>query len=257
VTDTWSASQYLKFEDERSRPAFDLAARIPLERVTRAVDIGCGPGNSTEIVAARYPQAQITGVDTSADMLAAARKRMPAATFIEGDAATWTPPAPVDLFFANAVMQWVPDHIGVVARLMTHLTPGGAFAFQVPDNLAEPSHMLMREVTGQGAFAAKFKTPIQREVIPSADEYYDRLSPISSRVEIWRTTYHHVLPNVVAIVEWVKGTGLRPFLDRLDMAERGAFLAEYEKRLAHAYPPRVDHRVLFRFPRLFVVAVKP
>jgi trans-aconitate 2-methyltransferase len=249
----WSAAQYVKFEDERTRPARDLLARVPLASVAAAVDLGCGPGNSTELIAERYPDATITGLDTSADMLAAARRRLPRATFVEGDVARWTPAAPVDLIFANAVLQWVPAHLEVVARLMACLTPGGVFALQVPDNQMEPSHAAMRATAAEGPWAAKFAPPIARDVIPPVERYYDRLSPFGA-VDIWRTTYHHPMRDPAAIVEWVKGTGLRPFLDRLDDTERPAFLAAYEARLAEAYPLRADGKLLFRFPRLFVVA---
>lgn len=254
---TWSASQYVKFEDERTRPARELLARVPLPLAASAIDIGCGPGNSTELIAARYPAAKVTGMDSSADMLAAARQRLPAATFIEADVATWMPREPVDLIFANAAFQWVPGHIEVVVRLMGRLTPGGVIALQVPDNQDEPSHVAMRATAAEGPWAPKFQTPIAREVIPGVDAYYDRLAPMSGHVDIWRTTYHHVLADIPAIVEWVKGTGLRPFLDRLDAAERAAFIAAYQAKLAEAYPQRVDGRVLFRFPRLFVLALKP
>lgn len=253
----WSAAQYVKFEDERTRPARELLARVPLASVVTAVDIGCGPGNSTELIAGRYPAARVIGVDSSPEMLTAARARLPAATFIEADAATWSPVAPVDLIFANAVLQWVPDHLAVVARLVAHLTPGGAIALQVPDNQDEPSHGAMRAVASSGPWAAKFAAPIAREVIPSSEAYYDRLAPLAAHVDVWRTTYHHALADTAAIVEWVKGTGLRPFLERLDAAERPAFVAAYQAKLAEVYPPRADGRVLFRFPRLFVVAVKP
>ncbi|MEJ0013447.1 MAG: trans-aconitate 2-methyltransferase [Bauldia sp.] len=245
----------MKFEDERTRPARELLARVPLASVAAAVDIGCGPGNSTELIAERYSAAKLTGVDSSVDMIAAARQRLPAATFVEADVATWSPPAPVDLIFANAVLQWVPDHLEVVARLMAHLNPGGAIALQVPDNLQEPSHSLMREVAASGPWAAKFASPIAREAIPPVEAYYDRLAPLAD-VDIWRTIYHHALADAAAIVEWVKGTGLRPFIERLDAAERPAFVAAYQAKLAEAYPPRADGRVLFRFPRLFVVAVR-
>jgi trans-aconitate 2-methyltransferase len=251
----WSAAQYVKFEDERTRPARDLMAHVPLASVGSAVDLGCGPGNSTELIAERYPGARIVGMDSSGDMLAAARKRLPSATFVEGDVATWQPAAPVDLIFANAVLQWVPDHLSVVARLMGHLNPGGAFALQVPDNQMEPSHAAMRETAAERPWAAKFATPIARDAIPTVEAYYDRLTPFG-RVDIWRTTYHHPMADAAAIVEWVKGTGLRPFLERLDDAERPQFIAAYQAKLAEAYPPRADGKLLFRFPRLFVVAMR-
>jgi trans-aconitate 2-methyltransferase len=251
----WSATQYLKFEDERARPARDLLARVPVVAAADIVDLGCGPGNSTELLAARYPLARITGVDTSADMLAAARKRLPSAKFMAGDAASWTPAAPVALIFANAVLQWVPDHLEAVARLMDHLIPGGVFALQVPDNQMEPSHVAMRETASQGPWAAKFSRPIARDVIPPIEAYYDRLTPFG-HVDVWRTVYHHPMADAAAIVEWVKGTGLRPYLDRLDEAERPAFIAAYQAKLTEAYPPRADGKLLFRFPRLFVVAAR-
>jgi trans-aconitate 2-methyltransferase len=253
--DSWSASQYLKFEDERTRPARDLLNAVPLASAATVVDIGCGPGNSTELLAARYPGASLTGLDSSSDMLVAARQRLPRANFIEADIAIWKPAVTVDLMFANAVFQWVPDHLAVVARLIGSLTPGGVIALQVPDNLGEPSHVLMREVVARGYFAAKFRTPMGREEIPSVESYYDRLRPRAARVEIWRTIYYHALTDTEAIVEWVKATGLRPYLDRLAENERPDFLSEYRAALEEAYPQRTDGCVLFRFPRLFVVAV--
>ena len=253
--DSWSASQYLKFEDERTRPARDLLTAMPFASAATVVDIGCGPGNSTELLAARYPGASLTGLDSSSDMLGAARQRLPRADFIEADIAIWKPAVPVDLMFANAVFQWVPDHLAVVARLIGSLTPGGVIALQVPDNLGEPSHVLMREVAARGYFAAKFRMPMAREEIPSVETYYDRLRRHAARVEIWRTIYHHALADADAIVEWVKATGLRPFLDRLTADERADFLSEYREAVEETYPQRTDGCVLFRFPRLFVIAV--
>lgn len=252
----WSAAQYLKFEDERTRPARDLLNAVPLAAAAEVVDVGCGPGNSTELLAARFPKARLVGLDSSPAMLVAARTRLPLASFVEADVSAWKPAAPVDLIFANAVFQWVPDHPAVVARLVGTLAPGGVIALQVPDNLGEPSHVLMHEVAVRGAFADKFRAPIARETIPAVEEYYDRLRPLAARVEIWRTTYHHALAGAPAIVEWLKGTGLRPYLDRLDAGEQRDFLAAYAAALAEAYPPCIDGSVLFRFPRLFVVAVK-
>jgi trans-aconitate 2-methyltransferase len=256
VTDTWSAAQYLKFEDERTRPALDLLSHVPDLAVATAVDIGCGPGNSTELLAARFPSARVVGIDTSADMLAAARKRLPSLTFAEADVATWMPEAPVDLMFANAVFQWVPDHLAVLARLIGGLAPGGVLAMQVPDNLNEPSHVLMREVAVSAPFASRFATPVARDPIPPVGAYYDRLKPLVARLDVWRTTYHHVLAGPAEIVEWVKGTGLRPYLERLDADERPAYLAAYQSAIASAYPAQFDGRVIFPFPRLFVVAIK-
>ncbi len=253
---TWSPAQYLKFEDERSRPARDLLVRVPLDRPGRIVDLGCGPGNSTELLVDRYREAAVVGLDSSAEMLVAARRRLPEVAFVEADIDTWTPEAPYDLIFANAVMHWVPDHLTVLARLIETCPPGGVLAMQVPDNLDEPTHRLMAEVALSGPWAGKFATAIARETIPPPAAYYDRLRPLAAHVDIWHTIYHHVLPDAAAIAEWVKGTGLRPYLDRLDEQERKAYLADHLARITEAYPPRVDGRVLLRFPRLFVVAVR-
>ena len=252
----WSSALYLRFEEERSRPARDLLAQVPLSAARSVVDLGCGPGNSTALLAARFPGAGITGVDTSPDMLAAARKRLPGLTFVAGDAATFVPAAPPDLIFANALFQWVPDHLGVLVRLLATLAPGGVLAVHMPDNLDEPSHRLMRETAADGPWAARFAGPVAREKIHSPGEYYDALRPAAARVDIWHTLYNHPLAGPDAIIEWLKSTGLRPYLAKLDPAEAEAWLAAYRQRLAEAYPTRADGSVLLRFPRLFMVAVK-
>lgn len=251
----WSARQYVKFEDERSRPSVDLIARVPMADPRRVVDIGCGPGNSTEIVRARWPQAELFGLDFSPDMLAAARKRLPDVTFIEADVSAWQPMADVDVFFSNATLQWVKGHQAVMRRLMGALREGGALAVQVPDNQSEPTHALMRDVAAEGPWKAKFADPIARQVMDTPSAYYDLLRPFGA-VDIWHTVYYHPLADAAAIVEWLKGSGLRPFLDRLDEGERQGFLAEYTARIRATYPPQVDGKVLLRFPRLFMVAVK-
>ncbi|MCB1489057.1 MAG: trans-aconitate 2-methyltransferase [Bauldia sp.] len=253
---TWSPGQYLKFEDERSRPAAELLARVPVEDPRRVADIGCGPGNSTALLKARYPEAGIIGIDTSAEMLAAARTRLPEVDFIEAPAESWTPPEPFDVIYGNAVFQWVPRHLDTLERLLRSCRPGGALAMQVPDNRGEPTHLLMDEVAREGPWQERFTTPIARETIPPPSTYYDRLKPHASSVDIWHVAYNHILDGPVAIVEWVKGTGLRPYLDRLEPTEREAYLADYTARIAAAYPPLVDGRVMLRFPRLFVVATK-
>lgn len=253
---TWSAEQYLKFEDERTRPARDLLNGVPLDAPRTVVDVGCGPGNSTELLVERYPQAAVSGFDSSAEMLVAARKRLPKIAFAQASAETWTPQAPPDLIYANAVFQWVPDHVAVLVRLVKALAPGGVLAVQMPDNQQEPSHRAMRETAVESDFAEAFRTPIAREVLPAVGTYYDALKPLAARVEIWRTTYHHALADADAITEWVKGTGLRPFLDRLDAAQQKEYLARYTARLAAEYPKQGDGRVLFRFPRLFIVATR-
>jgi len=253
----WSAEQYLKFEDERTRPSRDLLAQIPLAAPRKAVDIGCGPGNSTALLVERWPNAAIMGTDTSADMLRQARERLPKQTFVEANVAHWVPPANTDVLFANAIFQWVPDHLRQLQRLLGALPAGGALAVQMPDNLDEPSHVMMREVAHAGPWRETLADAARaRDVLPKPGAYYDALRPLCQRIEIWHTIYNHVLADATAIVEWVKGTGLKPFVDPLEPAERKEFVREYTARVAAAYPPQVDGKVILRFPRFFVVAVK-
>ena len=253
----WSPHLYLKFDDERTRPARDLLAQVQLESVTTAVDLGCGPGNSTELIVARYGPAGVSGMDSDMNMLAAARKRLPGIVFVEGDLATWQPREPADLLFANAVFQWLPNHLDIFDRLIDGLKPGGVLAVQMPDNLSEPSHLLMEETSHSGPWRDTFsKDSARRGSLASPATYYERLAPECSRVDIWHTIYNHPLENAAAIVEWLKASGLRPYLDKVMQPHREAFTTDYLARITQAYPPMADGRVLLRFPRLFIVAVK-
>jgi trans-aconitate 2-methyltransferase len=253
---SWSAAQYTLFEAERTRPVRDLLAAVPTREVRRAVDLGCGPGNSTEALAGRFPEARITGLDTSPEMLEAARRRLPGIGFELADIATWDAAGPFDLILANASLHWVPDHAALFPRLAAKLAPGGSLAVQMPDNFEEPSHRLMREVAAMGPWADRL-AGVGLRARESAAWYYERLRPLCASVDVWRTTYRHPLAGgAAAIVEWVKGTGLRPFLAPLGEAERGEFLERYEAALAAAYPALADGTVLLAFPRLFVVATR-
>ncbi len=253
---SWSAAQYVKFEEERTRPVRDLVQSIPDHGVERAADIGCGPGNSTEVLRERYPGAEIVGIDSSPDMIDAARKRLPDVGFKIADIAGWDETG-FDVILANAVIQWIPDHEALLTALIGRLAPGGSLAVQTPDNLDEPSHRLMREVAAHGPWAGKLaRAADARAERKGADWYFRLLRAHAPRVDIWRATYFHPLAGARAIVEWVKGTGLRPFLDPLDASEREAYLAHYEAAVAEAYPAEPDGTVLLPFPRLFFVATR-
>ncbi len=253
----WNARQYLKFEEERTRAPRDLLAQVPLRQARMAIDVGCGPGNSTELLVDRYPDATVIGLDSSKDMLRQARERLPRCQFIEADLATWTPQEPVDLLFANAVLQWVPDHQTVMKRLVEALPPGGILAAQMPDNTREPSHVLMQEVANRGPWARQSAlADAPRLDLPSPESYYDLLKPLCQRVEIWHTSYNHVMAGPKAIVEWFKGSALRPFLAALDAPEADRFLEAYTAEIARHYKARVDGQVLLRFPRIFVIAAR-
>jgi trans-aconitate 2-methyltransferase len=255
----WNPALYRRFEDERTRPAAELLARVPLQAPRTAVDLGCGPGNSTELIVQRFPEATVTGTDNSPAMIEAARQRLPGVAFELSDIATWVPAAPPDLVYANASLQWVPDHARLLPRLVETLAPGGVLALQMPDNLDEPTHQLMRETAADARFAAAIGDADQRRSrMLTIAGYYDLLAPMAdvADVDVWRTIYQHPMDDAAAIVQWLRSTGLRPFLDPLSTALQGEYLAEYQRRIDIAYPPRADGRRLLAFPRLFIVARK-
>ena len=253
---SWSAAQYTKFEDERTRPVRDLLAQVPNVDVTRAIDLGCGPGNSTELLAARYPKAEIQGLDSSSNMIDAARKRLPGLEFEIADITHWRPQKKFDVILGNAVLQWASDHASLLPALVDTLASGGTLAIQIPDNLEEPAHRLMRETAASGPWADKVQNAGRAmDSRHSCEWYFRTLRATGAKVDVWRTIYHHALAGGPgAIVEWFKGTALRPYLDPLGEEERSAFLARYENSLAEVYPPLPDGSVLLPFPRLFFVA---
>ena len=254
----WDPALYARFADERVRPIHDLIAAIPLASPRWIVDLGCGSGASTARLAIRWPDAEIEGLDRSKAMLTDAREKLPRIRFLEGDFVDYAPERPPDLVFANAALQWAPDHQALIPNLFAQVASGGAFAFQVPDNLDEPSHLAMRETAAEGPWADRLAgADAARAVIPSAEAYYDWLSPLATKVWVWRTVYRHDLENVEAIGALFASTGLKPYLDPLDPPMAAAFRAAYLERLRAAYPIRADGRVLLRFPRLFLVAMRP
>jgi trans-aconitate 2-methyltransferase len=253
----WNPVLYMKYEDERTRAARDLLAQVPLGDARLVYDLGCGPGNSTELLKRRFPDARIVGVDTSESMLAHARRRVPDALFVAHDVADFSPGAPADLIFANAVLQFLPDHQKLFPRLMSYLAPGGCLAVQMPNNIQEIAHAAMRMIAADGPWTGRLMPVAKtRAVISPLQDYYDLLRPIAARLDLWQTTYVHPLDGPDGVVDWFAGSGLKPFLDPLDAAERSAFLGKYRDEIAGAYEPRPDGRILLPYPRLFMVAVR-
>lgn len=253
----WDAAQYLRFEDERTRPSLDLIQRVRLADPQRCIDLGCGPGNSTELVAARFPGAAVEGLDSSPDMIEKARRRLPQLSFTLADLDEWSADGRYDLIFANAVLQWIPDHAALFTRLARALRRGGALAVQMPNNLAEPSHVAMDEVAAEGPWAARLANARSaKATIGSFSDYRRWLMDAGCEVDIWQTTYVHALAGHDAIVAWFRSTGLKPYVDPLAGDEREAFLARYREKIAACYPVEPDGKVLLRFPRLFILAVR-
>lgn len=250
---SWSAQQYSLFERQRTRPVHDLLAAVPRGGIELAVDLGCGPGNSTAVLQAHAPHAQVIGIDSSDDMLRAARARLPQVRFQLADIQSWEAGAAPQLILANASLQWLPDHARLYPRLLAQLAPGGWLAIQTPDNLQEPAHRLAREVAADGPWAAQIGE-VRHAQRHSVQAYYDILGAHACELDIWRTTYFHILDSAAAIVEWFKSTALLPFLQPLQAEQQSAFLERYKEAIAEAYPVQADGRVLLPFPRLFLVA---
>jgi trans-aconitate 2-methyltransferase len=272
-TSDWSPDQYLLFSQARNRPIHDLISFLgPNFAPKHITDLGCGPGNSTEILSARFPAATITGVDSSPAMLAKARAAHPDTPFIRADVRTYVPDPQTDLLLSNAVFHWLrsADRIPTLTRLLRTLPQGGVLALQMPDNYHEPSHRAMRDTAAspgpwQEYFArlsassgddSNSNRPDLDEIEPVL-AYYDALKPLCSVVEIWKTEYIHVLEDHGKIVEWVRGTGLQPFVNALPEGEvREGFVKAYREGLERVYEKAADGKVLLRYPRRFVVAVR-
>jgi len=253
----WDAGHYLRFADARTLPAIDLLSRIEQETPRSVVDLGCGPGNSTGLLKRRWPEASVTGLDSSANLLDAARRDYPGITFVAGDITTWTADEPCDIVFANASLQWVGDHERLIPHLFDQVAPGGVFAVQMPRNHDFATHALMRQVAAEGEWRDRLTGARDPSPVKPPEFYYDLLAPRSASFRIWETNYLQVMDGVEAIIAWLHGTGLRPFLARLSDAERPVFLDRYAALLAGAYPPQADGKILLPYPRLFFIAGKP
>jgi trans-aconitate 2-methyltransferase len=251
----WNPALYLTFADERARPARDLLQQVPVKQPRLVYDLGCGPGNSTALIYRAFPEAEVIGVDASPAMLVEARAAQPHLEFIQADITDLRAPATADLIFSNAAFQWLPDHAGQMLRLLRQLRTGAALAVQMPDNMAEPSHRMMHETALYGSWASLLHNASEfRQALLGPGQYYEMLKPYCARLDIWRTTYMHAVNGIQGIVDMFSSTGLRPWLDPLNAAEKQAFLIDYTVRLAKHYPVQRDGKVLLAFPRLFIVA---
>jgi len=249
----WDPKIYLAFNEERTRPARELLSRIAVEHPRRVVDLGCGPGNSTALLAARWPDAELEGVDNSREMLAEARSAKFRARWTEADVAHWKPDASYEVIFSNATLQWIDDHARLLPQLVSHLAPDGIFAFQVPRNFAEPCHTLIHEIAQQERFRDTLKGVRDWWNVREPETYFDILEPLSCSIDIWETRYVQVLEGEDAVFRWMSGTGLRPFANALAGKEREDFLEEYRLRVGRAYPRRASGVTLYPFQRLFCV----
>lgn len=266
---SWDPAQYLKFGNQRLRPALDLLAQIPFELPASVVDLGCGAGNVTRFIAERWPQARIVGVDNSAEMLAKARSTLPQVKWVESGIADWQPEQPVDLIYSNAALHWLSGHQELFARLMGFLKPGGVLAVQMPRNFAAPSHTSIDAALDALDLPAVVRASIDANKLNSPvsepEQYYDWVKPFASSIDMWETLYSHVLNGENAVAEWVKGTALIPVLNGLQVAEeaghvgqgmRERFWGDYCSRTNVAYPHRPDGTTLFPFRRLFFIATR-
>ena len=248
----WNPAQYLRYDSERLRPALDLMARIQVDLPKTVFDLGCGTGTVTGILKDRWPNANVTGVDSSASMLERTVDVETRVNWQHADLNDWQPEHPTDIVYSNAALHWLDDHETLFPRLMKAVKPGGVLAVQMPENFSAPSHTSIADTVREGDWHERL-APYQREQpVSEPSFYYDLLSPLSSSIDMWETTYMHILEGDDPIVEWTKGTMLRPLLDHLSEKEAFSFLASYAKKVAKAYPHRADGKTVFPFKRLFI-----
>lgn len=250
----WDPSQYLKFAGERLRPALDLLSRIPATAPESIVDLGCGTGNLTPLILQRWPQAKLTGVDSSPEMLAKARAEHPEATFVEADVATWSPARQVDLIYSNAALHWVGNHDAVIPGLLSKVKPGGWLAIQMPNNFAAASHSCVNDAIEQGPWRAQLEPHLHRQPVADPRHYWRLLHTKCDTLEIWNSEYLQVLTGDNPVAEFIKGSWLMQFLVRLAEPQLTAFENDYRVRIKAAYPAEADGHTLFPFRRLFILA---
>jgi len=253
--ESWNPSEYLRFGDERTRPSVDLAARIAVERPATVIDLGCGPGNSTRVLTQRWPQACVTGLDRSIEMITAARTKYPRERWLLADIADWHPDAAFDVVFSNAALQWLPNHGPLVERLFSCVSSGGALAFQIPSADFARVRAIIQRVALGAPWSSRMTGALAALTMERPGFYYDHLAPSARSIDMWETEYLHVMESAPAIVEWMASTGLRPFLEALESeSESEQFLGQVREGVCEVYPAQIDGRVLFPFKRTFVIA---
>ena len=256
-TPSWDANLYLRFGKERTQAAIDLAARVQLADPRRIIDLGCGPGNSTAVLKARWPGAEITGLDQSEEMLAEARRVYPDRQWVQADMATWKAGQPYDLVYSNAAIQWVHGHLHLIPHLLHQVARGGALAIQTPTHFESPLHLRMRQVALDARWRARMGGAINSVVEERPSFYYDILALRCSRIDMWETEYLHVMDSAAAILEFIRGTGLRPYLEALgNEPDKELYVQLLAESIVHDYPQRSDGKVLFPFRRLFFIAYR-
>lgn len=253
---TWNPEQYLKFEDQRMRPGYDLLARVPMQSYSVIYDLGCGTGHLTRLLQRYWPDAEVFGVDSSPEMLNVAKSTASSIIWQQQDIRTWQPQKPADLIFSNAALQWVGDHSALFTKLLEHLKPGGVFAFQMPNNFQQPSHRQLLISARSGAWRKKLEPILPINPVLTPENYYQILSSETKIQDIWQTTYYSILSGKNPVVEWVKGSFMRPLLNALEEPERSEFLADYIDRISKSYIPDEKGLTVFPFQRLFIVAQK-
>lgn len=251
---TWDTAQYLKFADHRLRPAIDLLGRIGTGSPARVTDLGCGAGNVTALLATRWPDADVAGLDPSPEMLERARTDHPTLRFDVADAAAWRADPLVDVLYSNAALHWLGDHATLFPRLFSQVAPGGWLAVQMPRNFTAPSHTSVADAARDGPWQDTLEAMLTPPPTHEPGVYVDLLSPMAATLDIWETEYIQILEGENPVAEWTKGTWLRPFLSALEGEHRAGFEAAYRARVRAAYPPRSDGRTVFPFRRLFMVA---
>lgn len=247
----WNPNLYLKFDQDRLRPALDLMARIPLDNPKHIVDLGCGPGNVSALLKDRWPKCHLLGIDQSQEMLTKAQADYPQIEWQCADVAHWQPTQTPDLIFSNACLHWLGDHETLFPKLLSRASKGGVLAIQMPNNFAAPTHQLIRDVLGADHPLAP-AYPVH-----DPKTYYDWMCDLSTKLEIWETTYQHVLEGDNPVADWTKGAALRPILDGLESeAEKKAFETDYRQRISKAYPKGRNGKTILPFKRLFIVSVR-